>query len=54
MNSNETVVSIEPQTSSKFVDTKELLKYKDLLYYMVLRDVTVLYKQTVLGFSWAI
>jgi len=54
MNSNETVVSIEPQTGSKFLDTKELVRYKDLLYYMVLRDVTVLYKQTVLGFSWAI
>ena len=25
-----------------------------MLYYMVLRDVTVLYKQTVLGFAWAI
>ncbi len=54
MNSKDIVVSIEPQTSSKFIDTKELVKYKDLLYYMVLRDVTVLYKQTVLGFSWAI
>jgi lipopolysaccharide transport system permease protein len=54
MTSKETVVSIEPQTPSKFVDTKELVRYKDLLYYMVLRDVTVLYKQTVLGFSWAI
>ena len=54
MNSKDIVVSIEPQTSNKFIDTKELLRYKDLLYYMVLRDVTVLYKQTVLGFSWAI
>lgn len=54
MSLKDTVVSIEPQTSSKFIDTKELIRYKDLLYYMVLRDVTVLYKQTVLGFSWAI
>lgn len=28
--------------------------YKDLLYFLVLRDVTVLYKQTVLGVAWAL
>lgn len=32
---------------------KEFIKYKDLLYFMVLRDVTVMYKQSVLGFAWA-
>src|SRR5690606_26912676 len=31
----------------------ELLAYKDLLYFMVLRDITILYKQSVLGFAWA-
>lgn len=54
MNSNETIVVIEPQSEIKFFDWKELMRYKDLLYYMVLRDVTVLYKQTILGFAWAI
>ncbi len=29
-------------------------EYKDLFYFLVWRDVKVLYKQTVLGFSWAI
>ena len=30
-----------------------LFGWKDLLYFLVLRDVTVLYKQTVLGIAWA-
>jgi len=35
-------------------DFRELFHYKDLLYFFVLRDITVLYKQTVLGILWAI
>ncbi len=31
-----------------------MVRYKDLLYFMVLREIKVLYKQTILGFSWAI
>lgn len=45
---------IEASTRINVFDFKELIRYKDLLYFMVLRDVTVLYKQTVLGFAWAI
>lgn len=45
---------IEPQKKWKLFDFHELLYYKDLIYYMVLRDVTVLYKQTILGVSWAV
>jgi len=45
---------IEANASRSFFDFKEFLKYKDLLYFMTLRDVTVLYKQTVLGFAWAV
>lgn len=33
---------------------KELYQYKDLLYMLVKREVSVLYKQTVLGFAWAV
>ena len=36
------------------IDWRELIQYKDLLYFMVLREVKVLYNQTILGFSWAI
>ena len=31
-----------------------MVEYRDLLYFLVLRDVTVLYKQTVLGIAWAV
>ncbi len=50
---NLTKVVIE-NSSKKLFDFSELFRYKDLLYFMVLRDVTVMYKQTVLGFFWAI
>ncbi|MEO8665005.1 MAG: ABC transporter permease [Ignavibacteria bacterium] len=45
---------IQPQKKWKLIDFKELYKHKDLLYFFVLRDVTVLYKQTVFGLIWAI
>jgi lipopolysaccharide transport system permease protein len=35
-------------------DLKELWFYRDLLYLLVLRDVKVLYKQSIIGFGWAI
>lgn len=38
----------------QIIDWQEIVEYRDLLYFLVLRDVTVLYKQTVLGFAWAI
>lgn len=45
---------IESKRSKQFIDFHELTYYKDLLYFFVLRDITVLYKQTVLGILWAI
>lgn len=35
-------------------EIKELWHYGDLLYMLILREISVLYKQTVLGFAWAI
>ncbi len=35
-------------------DFKELRRYRDLFYFLVWRDIKVLYAQTVLGFTWAI
>lgn len=54
MDRTEPVVIIEPSRNLGGISFKEIWKFKDLLYFMVLRDVTVLYKQTVLGFAWAI
>ena len=49
-----THTTIEPDKGWKMIDLKELFRYKDLFYFFILRDITVLYKQTVLGFAWAI
>lgn len=46
--------TIEKQRGFKLISFKEFVRYKDLLYFLVKRDVTVLYKQTILGFLWAI
>ena len=45
---------IEPSSGWQIIDWHELREYQDLFYFLVLRDIKVLYKQTVLGFSWAI
>ena len=36
------------------VDLKELWEYRDLLWFLAMRDVKVRYKQTVLGVAWAV
>ena len=51
---NERVTVIEPARGWEFPDLKELIAYQDLFYFLVWRDIKVLYAQTVLGFSWAI
>jgi len=38
----------------QLIDFKELRAYRDLFYFLVLRDIKVRYKQTVLGGLWAI
>ena len=51
---NELVTVIEPAKGWELPDFKELKAYRDLFYFLVWRDIKVLYAQTVLGFSWAI
>ncbi|GMQ88585.1 MAG: ABC transporter permease [Gammaproteobacteria bacterium] len=51
---NERVTIIEPVSGWELPDFKELKAYRDLFYFLVWRDIKVLYAQTVLGFSWAI
>ena len=36
------------------INLRELYDYKDLLLFLVKRDIKVLYAQSILGFSWAI
>jgi lipopolysaccharide transport system permease protein len=52
--SGETLTRIKPASGWQFVDFKELGAYRDLFYFLVWRDVKVLYAQTILGLSWAI
>lgn len=47
-------VVIKPKSGWQIVKWQEIKEYKDLIYFLILRDVKSLYKQTVLGFSWAI
>ena len=45
---------IEPSTGWVAIKLSELWAYRELLYFLIWRDVKVRYKQTVLGASWAI
>jgi lipopolysaccharide transport system permease protein len=51
---HERVTVIEPQSGWRLVDWNELWAYRELLYVLTMRDIKVRYKQTVLGFAWAI
>ncbi len=48
------VTIIEPQKGWRTLDLRELWAYRELLYVLTMRDIKVRYKQTVLGFAWAI
>jgi lipopolysaccharide transport system permease protein len=53
MNSESTIV-IKPKSGWQIINLKELKEYRDLFYFLVWRDIKVLYAQTILGFLWAI
>lgn len=48
------VTVIEPRKGWRALDLKELWAYRELLWVLTMRDIKVRYKQTVLGFAWAI
>jgi len=45
---------IESRAQKFSFGLRELWNYRELLYFMVWRNIKVRYKQTVLGFAWAI
>jgi lipopolysaccharide transport system permease protein len=53
-NNDMPVSVIKPPSGFEAIDFAELRRYRDLFYFLVLRDIKVLYAQTILGFSWAI
>lgn len=47
-------VVIEAKQATSPLDLAELWHYRDLLYFLTWRDISVRYKQTVLGLLWAV
>jgi lipopolysaccharide transport system permease protein len=47
-------IVIQPETGWIAIDWKELVAYRELLFFLIWRDISVRYKQTVLGGLWAI
>ena len=45
---------IKPKSGWQLINFKELVDCRDLFYFLVWRDIKVLYAQTILGFLWAI
>src|SRR5260370_19190482 len=46
-------IRIEPSQGWVSLKLRELWDYRELLYFLVWRDIKVRYKQTVLGAAWA-
>jgi len=50
----DSVTIIEAKSGWQLIDFRELKEYRDLIYFLVWRDIKVMYAQTILGFLWAI
>jgi lipopolysaccharide transport system permease protein len=48
------VIEIRPSQGWRSLGLRELWAYRDLLYFLIWRDVKVRYKQTAIGAAWAI
>src|SRR6195256_5211841 len=46
--------SIDPPSGWTSIGFRELWDYRELLYFLTLRDIKVRYKQTALGAAWAV
>jgi homopolymeric O-antigen transport system permease protein len=51
---NAVTIRIQPPQRTWHVDVHELWDYRELLFFLVWRDVKVRYKQTALGAAWAV
>jgi lipopolysaccharide transport system permease protein len=52
--SSSEIVILRPSRGWSALNLRDLWAYRELVYFLVWRDVIVRYKQTVLGFAWAI
>lgn len=48
------IIDIRPSRGWIPINLKDLWVYRELLYFLTWREIKVRYKQTVLGFAWAI
>jgi homopolymeric O-antigen transport system permease protein len=48
------VTIIEPRPEWRVIDTRELWRFRELLFFLAWRDVRIRYRQTVLGIAWAV
>ncbi len=53
-NLRSSVIRIRPSETRIAIGFKDLWDYRELLYFLVWRDVKVLYKQTAIGAAWAV
>ena len=48
------VVLIQPSRGWRALDLRELWRFRELVYFLALRDIKVRYKQTALGVTWVL
>src|ERR687884_841920 len=48
------MVVIQPSRGWRALDLRELWRFRELVYFLALRDVKVRYKQTALGVAWVV
>ena len=48
------IVRIRPSAGWRAVNLVEVWRYRELLWFLALRDVKLRYKQTALGVAWAV
>jgi len=48
------LIVIEPKRGWVGLDLQEIWRYRELLYFLALREIQLRYKQTLLGAAWAI
>src|SRR5437764_586920 len=48
------MVLIQPSRGWRALDLRELWRFRELVYFLALRDIKVRYKQTALGVAWVL
>jgi lipopolysaccharide transport system permease protein len=52
--SEEKITIIEQKEKWQLIDLQEIKEYRDLIFFLVWRDIKVRYAQTILGYLWAV